>query len=89
MVAESQDRVFRPLKKMLRRVEIELPGHEKRLRCNITRTFWTTCPELRSAEIGHWMAARGDKPWRRGCPPQYEAELIGLEDGTATIRIVG
>ncbi len=53
--AESRRRVFERFKKTLLQVEVELPGHGKRPCCRITITFWTTCPELRSAEIGGWM----------------------------------
>jgi hypothetical protein len=36
----------------------------------ITRTFWTTCPELRSRAIGVWMRKKGLVPWPGGRPPE-------------------
>ena len=87
--AECRNRVLMPLRAQLRDVEVELPGQTTRPRCRITPTFWTTCPELRSAEIGRWMTRRGDKPWTRGNPPRYNAELVGFENGTARLRVVG
>ena len=86
--AESRSRVLEPYKRTLRRVQVELPGHGTRPCCRIRATFWTTCPELRSAEIGRWMEQRGDKPWPQGKPPRYEAELITTVNDTATVRIV-
>ena len=85
---ESRRRVFEPFRKTLRRVRVELPGQGVQPTCRITSTFWTTCPEFRSAEIGRWMTQRGEKPWARGNPPRYEAELVALDGGTATVRIV-
>lgn len=64
--AESRRRVFLPLKGVLRHVQVVLPGHGVQPCCRLTRTFWATCPEFRSAEIGKWMENRGDKPWPRG-----------------------
>lgn len=85
--AESRRRVFLPLKGVLRRVQVVLPGHGVQPCCRLTPTFWTTCPEFRSAEIGKWMENRGDKPWLRGNPPRYSAELVVGSGETAEIRI--
>lgn len=84
----SRQRVFEPLIKTLKRVRIELPGHRVQPTCRITSSFWTKCPEFRSAEIGRWMEQRGDKPWTRGKPPGYEAKLVSIDGDTATVRIV-
>jgi hypothetical protein len=35
----------------------------------ITKTFWSSCPELRSSAIGAWMKKRGLVPWIKGKPP--------------------
>lgn len=86
--AESRSRVFEPLKGELSQVQVVLPGHPVQPLCRVTSTFWTTCPELRSAEIGRWMVARGEKPWPRGHPPRYEAELVGVDGATTSIRII-
>ena len=57
---ESRQRVFMPYQNTLRRVRFELPGHGEKAQCRITSTYWTTCPEFRSAEIGRWMERRGE-----------------------------
>ena len=85
---ESRKRVFETLQKTLRRVRVALPGHGVQPTCRITSTFWTTCPEFRSAEIGRWMERRGEKPWAGGKPPRYEAELVSVDGDTACVRIV-
>jgi hypothetical protein len=43
----------------------------------ITRTFWTTCPELRSPAIGIWMRKKGLPPWPKGRPPEMRLTPIG------------
>ena len=86
--AESRRRVFLPLRGVLRRVQVVLPGYGVQPRCRLTPTFWTTCPEFRSAEIGKWMENRGDKPWPRGNPPRYSAELVVGSGETAEIHIL-
>ncbi len=85
--AESRRRVFLPFKGVLRHVLVVLPGHGEQPRCRLTRTFWTTCPEFRSAEIGKWMENRGDKPWPRGNPPRYSAEFVSGSGETAEVRV--
>ena len=86
--AKSRTRVLEPVRRTLRQVQLELPGHFARPCCRITPTFWTTCPELRSAEIGLWMEQRGHKPWPEGNPPGAEAELVATVEGTAKMRVV-
>ena len=75
------------LPRTMQHVCIELPSHAT-AHCNVTPTFWTSCPEFRSAEIGRWMTKRGDEPWPRGNPPTYEAELVREDGGTVTIRVL-
>ena len=84
---ESRERVLRPLQGRLRQVRLELPGLAGAAYCRVTPTFWTTCPSLRSVEIGRWMAARGDMPWPYRRPPRYGAELVRMDGDTATIRV--
>jgi len=43
----------------------------------ITKTFWTTCPELRSPDIGTWMRTKGLVPWPKGRPPEMRLTPIG------------
>lgn len=35
----------------------------------VSRSFWRSCPELRSAAIGQWLLRNGLAPWPRGNPP--------------------
>ena len=53
---------------------VVLPGIAP-VRVHLSPSFWTTCSELRSAEIGAWMKRRGDAPWPRGRPPKYLGEF--------------
>ena len=44
---------------------------------SLSETFWTTCPELRSAVIGRWMLDLGVIPRAKGKPPQSNPEPTG------------
>ena len=35
---------------------------------SLSESFWRSCPELRSAAIGHWLFRNGLAPWPRGKP---------------------
>ena len=78
----------RELFRGLTKVKLELPnshGKSRRMQRELSSSFWRSCPELRSREIGEWMSDRGDcllhklQPWPRGkgLPPKYEAEITG------------
>lgn len=43
----------------------------------VTKTFWTSCPELRSPAIGAWMKKRGVVPWAKGKPPEMRLTPMG------------
>jgi len=43
----------------------------------ITKTFWTTCPELRSPAIGTWLRKKGLVPWPKGRPPEMRLTPMG------------
>lgn len=53
----------------------DMPGQP--LEFPLTRTFWTSCPELRSAVFGKWMIDLGLAPWPRGAPPRIQVEHLG------------
>lgn len=38
-------------------------------------SFWTTCPELRSPEIGGWLCAIGAFPWPRNHPLRFRVRI--------------
>lgn len=44
---------------------------------NISESFWSTCPELRSIEIGKWMILRGHRYWPLRNPPKFKLIKIG------------
>jgi hypothetical protein len=54
-------------------VTVEL-GNGRKVTVRLTGTFWTTCHELRSAEIGRWLLDEGLAPWTRGHPPALNLE---------------
>jgi hypothetical protein len=35
----------------------------------LSKSFWRSCPELRSAAIGRWLLRNRLVPWPRGLPP--------------------
>ena len=38
---------------------------------NISPSFWRSCPEMRSGEIGEWFKDNGHAPWPKGQPPRF------------------
>ena len=51
-------------------VQIELDG--QLVTVPITKTFWTSCPELRSHFITEFLERHGLSPWRPGSPPKMQ-----------------
>ena len=43
----------------------------------LTKTFWKTCPELRSHANGEWMRKKGLAPWPEGRPPEMRLTPMG------------
>ena len=35
----------------------------------LSASFWRSCSELRSAEVGGWLLAQAAAPWPKGSPP--------------------
>ena len=35
----------------------------------LSPSFWRSCSELRSPEVGQWLLASQAAPWRQGSPP--------------------
>lgn len=52
-------------------VTLDLPNGISGLRVPLSASFWSDCPELRSAEIGKWLIAAGYGRWSRGNPPAF------------------
>lgn len=38
----------------------------------VSESFWRSCPELRSAEVGRWLRRNDLAPWPQGRPPILE-----------------
>ena len=55
---------------------VVLPGACAPIQVALSAKFWCKCPEVRDAEIGHWMRSRKDAPWPHGRPPRYRACLV-------------
>lgn len=57
-------------------VEVVLDSGEA-AEVSLSKTFWTTCPELKSTVIGRWMLKQRVIPWAKGKPPEFDLEPIG------------
>ncbi len=44
---------------------------------DLSKTFWTTCPEIRGASIGQWARRRGLHTWLYRHPPEVELTPLG------------
>jgi hypothetical protein len=53
----------------------------------LSASFWRSCTELRSAELGRWMRRHGIAPWPKGRPPQFEVRPVG--GNRFTVAVVG
>jgi len=65
-------------------VEVELDGGST-VTVPLNPSFWRSCPELRSEEIGSWLIAAGVAPWPLGDPPS--AVVRQVEGNRFTARI--
>jgi hypothetical protein len=54
-----------------RQVQLRLPGLDRAVAVPLTASFWRSCPELRSPEIGAWLRGLGWGTWRRQHPPRF------------------
>lgn len=43
--------------------------HGPEVTISLSASFWRSCTELRSAEVGRWLLERGAAPWPIGSPP--------------------
>lgn len=66
-------------------VAIEVGDSEATI--SLSPSFWRTCSELRSAELGRWLLESGAAPWLRGQPPSIAVRHV---DGNRfTARVIG
>lgn len=49
-------------------VTVEMQGATS-AEVQLSPSFWRSCSELRSAEIGRWLLESGAAPWPNGSPP--------------------
>lgn len=73
---KDRDALLRGLDK----ITLKLPlkgGRTQSLEINLNVSFWSSCPEFRSRDIGTWMKQRGDYPWRSRQTPKYLARVTG------------
>ena len=85
-IAISKTDRDRHFKRDLESVKIMLEGGP-RVTVKLTESFWRSCSEFRSAEIGRWLLDRGLAPWPKGTPPQFHIEPA--ENGEFRVRFVG
>lgn len=57
-------------------VRLHLPGHGVAV-IPLSPSFWRSCPELRSEQIGRWLRAIGAAPWRPHNPPRFWLQPAG------------
>lgn len=65
VVARDRDRYF---DQEWSDVVLDLEGAGD-VRVQLSRSFWRSCTELRSADVGRWLLSQGAAPWLKGNPP--------------------
>ena len=73
---KDRDALLRGLDK----ITLKLPlndGRAQSMELSLNNSFWRSCPEFRSRDIGTWMKKRGDCPWRSRQTPKYRARVTG------------
>jgi hypothetical protein len=51
-------------------------GGEADVEVGLSESFWRSCNELRSAEIGRWLRRSGLAPWPKGRPPMLTVQHV-------------
>ena len=49
-------------------VVLDLDGSDE-ISIELSPSFWRSCTELRSAEVGKWLLSQEAAPWPKGSPP--------------------
>ena len=68
-------------------VDVELDGGPT-ITVGLNPSFWRTCSELRSEEIGQWLLDAKVAPWPMGDPPSVVIRVIEGNRFTARIHVV-
>jgi len=63
-------------KESWKNVVIELDSGTE-IQVKLSKSFWKSCTELRSAGIGKWMIENKLVPWIKGVPPILSLRSIG------------
>jgi len=72
----GKDNATRFFDRKWRCVNLDLGGTVATVK--ITKRFWSSCPELRSASIGRFLERQGLAPWPKGRPPRMKLiPLVG------------
>jgi hypothetical protein len=64
-------------------VTLHLPDDTEPVKVNLTESFWTTAPELRSSRIKAFFQRHDLMGWEKSRPPHFELEPLG----DATFRL--
>lgn len=64
-------------------VEVDMDG-DTTTTVPLTPSFWRSCPELRSPEIGRWLLEQGAAPWH-GDPPSLAVTPDGEQRFTVRV----
>lgn len=94
----DRDDLSKRLKSQSSRMEvtIEFPPNKSpyssvealRFSLPLTSSFWSTCPEFKSCEIGTWMKKRRDASWPYRKPPKYTAKMLTTGNGAVKIKVL-
>ncbi len=66
-------------------VIVEMEG-ETSTTVPLSPSFWRSCPELRSAEIGQWLLDAQAAPWTKGSPPGIAVTPVA--DNRFAVRVL-
>jgi hypothetical protein len=81
--ASDRDRFF---DRNWRDVVLDLSGQGQAI-VTVSPSFWRSCSELRSAEIGRWLRQNGLAPWPRGKRPRVIMEHV--TDNRFAVKLPG
>jgi hypothetical protein len=58
-------------------VTVKLPDEPEPVTINLTESFWSSAPELRSSRIKAFFERHDLIPWEKQKPPHFELEPLG------------
>lgn len=57
-------------------VTICCKGMSETLKFNLTKTFWTTCPDIKNSRTKYWLELSGHINWE-GKKPEFQTSYLG------------